>query len=92
VTTVKGDVRALVNQARDGVTTLMRAFSDSKTPYTSTPRPDWAPRYNNYAHLSRVGEWATVKKTGPRKPAVHKSAKRASNQNRANPRGGRTRR
>jgi ATP-dependent helicase/nuclease subunit B len=92
VTTVKGDVRALVNQARDGVTTLMRAFSDSKTPYTSTPRPDWAPRYNNYAHLSRVGEWATVKKTGPSKPAVHKSAKRAANQNRAKPRGGRTRR
>lgn len=83
VTTVKGDVRDMVNQAREGVTNLMRAFSDAKTPYTVAPRPDWAPRYNNYTHLSRVGEWATVKKTGPAKKApVRKAVKAPANQNR----------
>ncbi len=91
VTVVKGDMKEMVNQAREGVTDLMRAFSDAKTPYTVTPRPDWAPRYNSYTHLSRVGEWATVKKTGPAVPApVRKSGKRPANQNRS-PRGGRKR-
>lgn len=61
VTKVKGDVKQLVDEARDGVTRLAKAFHDPKTPYLSTPKPEWAPRYNNYEHLSRVGEWSTVK-------------------------------
>jgi ATP-dependent helicase/nuclease subunit B len=61
VTKVKGDIKELVDDARDGVTKLAKAFHDPKTPYLSTPRPEWAPRYNNYEHLSRSGEWSTVK-------------------------------
>ena len=90
VTQIKADVRQLVTEARDGITGLMRHFADASTPYVSIPRPDWAPRYNNYAHLSRIGEWATVKKTEAlQKPAVNRPSnkgpgkgKKAANQNR----------
>lgn len=83
VTSVKGDVREMVNQAREGITNLMRAFNDPNTPYVSAPRPDWAPRYNNYEHLSRVGEWSTVKSTVGSKPSVNrKTTKTPANQNR----------
>ena len=79
---IKGDVRQLVDEARTGVTNLMRIFNDPKTPYLSTPRPDEAPRYNNYEHLSRIGEWATVKaiaeKNAPAKKAGRKTTRRAS--------------
>lgn len=83
VTQIKGDVREMVNQAREGVTGLMRAFNDPKTPYVTAPRADWAPRYNDYTHLSRVGEWSTVKSTVAAKPAVNrKTTKTPANQNR----------
>lgn len=83
VTQVKADVRELVMQARDGISNLMRSFADAGTPYVSTPRPAFAPRYNNYSHLSRVGEWSTVNKSAPAKPAVNKAkAQRPANQNR----------
>lgn len=64
---VKGDVRMLVDAAREGVINLVRTFSDKDTPYLAAPRPDLAPRFNDYAHLSRVGEWSTVKKVTARK-------------------------
>lgn len=63
VTEVRGDLQVMVDEAREGLTNLVKAFNDEKTPYLATPKPDWAPRYNNYEHLSRVGEWSTVKKT-----------------------------
>lgn len=67
VTEVKGEIKKLVNEAREGVTNLAKTFNDSNTPYLSTPRPEHAPRYNNYLHLSRVGEWSTVRKTADKK-------------------------
>jgi ATP-dependent helicase/nuclease subunit B len=63
VTEVKGDVQELVEGARQGVEDLIRSFNDPATPYLSSPRPEWAPRYNDYQHLSRVDEWNTVRKT-----------------------------
>ncbi len=69
---VKGDVKNLVAEARAGIENLIKTFNDASTPYLSTPRPDWAPRYNDVQHLSRVDEWSTVKKTLPRHAAAGK--------------------
>lgn len=61
VTNVRGDVNTLMAEAKEGVTNLVKEFNKKETPYLATPRPEFAPRYNNYEHLSRVGEWSTVK-------------------------------
>ncbi len=76
VTKVKGDVKQLVSEAREGVTNLVKTFNDKKTPYLSTPKPEWAPRYHNYEHLSRAGEWSTVKQTGAKKKTKKTTARR----------------
>ncbi len=67
VTDVRADVARLIAEARAGVRNLALAFNDPATPYLATPRPDVAPRYNNYEHLSRVGEWSTVRKSEGKK-------------------------
>lgn len=67
VTDVRADVARLVAEARDGLRGLMQAFNDPATPYLATPRPEAAPRYNNYEHLSRVAEWSTVRKSDGKK-------------------------
>jgi len=36
---------------------LVARFDDPATPYLATPRPRFAPRYDDYAHLARAGEW-----------------------------------
>lgn len=76
VTDVKGDVKQLVGEAREGIEALMKAFNDSKTPYLSSPRPEWAPRYQNYEHLARSGEWGTVSKTAAKKQPRTKTSRR----------------
>ncbi|MBI1214362.1 MAG: double-strand break repair protein AddB [Alphaproteobacteria bacterium] len=77
VTKVKGDVKQLVDEAREGVTKLAKAFHDPKTPYLSTPKPDWAPRYNSYEHLARTGEWSTVKPANAGKKTKKTTARRS---------------
>lgn len=72
ITDVKGDVKQLVSEARDGIEALVKAFNDKSTPYLVTPRPEWAPRYNNVRHLSRVDEWSTVKKSTGKSPSSSK--------------------
>lgn len=59
---VKSNIEFLLAQAKDGIQKLMQAFNEQDTPYLSTPRPAVAPRYRAYDHLSRRGEWSTVKK------------------------------
>jgi ATP-dependent helicase/nuclease subunit B len=44
-------------EALDGLRRLVASFDDPATPYTSIPRPARAPRFNDYAHLSRRLEW-----------------------------------
>lgn len=36
---------------------LLDEFSQATTGYCDTPDPRYAPRYNDYAHLARTGEW-----------------------------------
>ena len=67
VTKVRGDPKQLMEEAKEGVTELVKAFNKKETPYLSTPRPEFAPRYHDYEHLSRIGEWSTVKQTGTKK-------------------------
>ncbi|MCC7272874.1 MAG: double-strand break repair protein AddB, partial [Alphaproteobacteria bacterium] len=51
-------VAALVADASDGIARLIAAFDDPATPYLARPRPEWAPRFSDYAHLARVAEWS----------------------------------
>jgi ATP-dependent helicase/nuclease subunit B len=48
----------LADQALAGLTALINAFDRPDTPYLSQPRPAFAPRFSDYAHLARVKERA----------------------------------
>lgn len=62
ISVVNADVKELVEKARVGLENLAKTFNKKSTPYLVTPRPDFAPRYNNTVHLSRKDEWDKVKK------------------------------
>jgi len=47
----------LVAQAEAGLKNLIATFADPATPYEAAPKPRLQPRYNDYAHLSRLAEW-----------------------------------
>jgi ATP-dependent helicase/nuclease subunit B len=53
------DAAGLAAQALDGLIALIARFDDARTPYHARPRPRFA-RANDYAHLARVGEWASL--------------------------------
>ncbi|MFQ6016913.1 MAG: double-strand break repair protein AddB [Kiloniellaceae bacterium] len=55
---VKGDPDVHAARALDRLRTLVAAFDDPATPYHALPRPEWARRFSDYAHLARVKEWA----------------------------------
>ncbi len=57
---VKGDVKASVADALQGVTELIAVFDFPETPYSAHPNPEKAPKYDDYEHLARVREWATT--------------------------------
>ena len=54
---VEGAEQSRADEALDGLRQLVASFDDPATPYTSIPRPVRAPRFNDYAHLSRRLEW-----------------------------------
>lgn len=60
VTTFATDVDGLVERARDGLEKLVETFSNPDTPYEAVPKPRYAPRYDDYAHLARLAEWGRV--------------------------------
>jgi ATP-dependent helicase/nuclease subunit B len=55
---VSGDSNKLAEEALAGLMSLLDHFQREDTPYRSVPRPQSAPQYNDYAHLSRVEEWS----------------------------------
>ncbi|NQW09723.1 MAG: double-strand break repair protein AddB [Alphaproteobacteria bacterium] len=55
---VKTDVATLIDEAEAGLRRLIEAFDDPATPYHAIPDGRRAPRFNDYDHLARVGEWA----------------------------------
>lgn len=54
----KADPAVLAAQALDGLKRLVAEFDNPDTPYACRPRPEMAPRFNDYDHLSRLAEWA----------------------------------
>src|SRR5690606_10132203 len=56
----EGDPQQLAAAALDGLTRLIAAFDDPTTPYACQPRPERAPRFNDYDHLSRIAEWSVA--------------------------------
>ncbi|MBJ7418209.1 MAG: PD-(D/E)XK nuclease family protein, partial [Niveispirillum sp.] len=55
---LKEDPAALAVEAREGLLDLIHQFDDPDMPYHSQPRPAWAPKYTDYAHLARIKEWS----------------------------------
>lgn len=53
-------ITAAKDHAREGLPDLIARFDDESTPYYSLPRPDNAPRFNDYEHLARVREWTAL--------------------------------
>lgn len=47
-------------QALDGLRALIARYDNPETPYLARPAPKHAPRYSDYEHLARVGEWGTT--------------------------------
>jgi ATP-dependent helicase/nuclease subunit B len=54
------ELRPLIDRALPGLRRLIAAYDDPATPYDSVPRSEFAPRYNEYAHLARIKEWAAA--------------------------------
>ena len=50
------DCAGLMEKAREGLTALLRHFSDPATPYASQPRPQYVDAYGDYDHLARRRE------------------------------------
>lgn len=44
-------------KAQEGLEALVHDFTDPRMPYRVIPRPDFAPGYDDYAHLARIKEW-----------------------------------
>jgi ATP-dependent helicase/nuclease subunit B len=47
----------LTDESRAGLERLIEKFSDPATPYQAVPKPQLQPRFDDYAHLSRMAEW-----------------------------------
>ena len=47
-----------VRNAETALRALIKAFSETKTPYLSQPRPEYMNDYGDYDHLARRQEWA----------------------------------
>lgn len=50
----------LADAAWVGLSRLVDAFDKPETAYVCRPRPEWAPRFDDYAHLARVAEWSAA--------------------------------
>jgi ATP-dependent helicase/nuclease subunit B len=57
VRAIGGDLSELAAEAHDGLVKLIAAFDAAETPYYVIPNPARIPRFNDYEHLERLGEW-----------------------------------
>jgi len=55
-----GDIATLADTAIDRLTRLIAEFDKATTPYKALRRARFAYEHDDYAHLSRVGEWAAT--------------------------------
>jgi ATP-dependent helicase/nuclease subunit B len=56
---IGGELAKMAQQASGGLSRLIAAFDDPKTPYRSRPRPMFIARAGDYDHLARVKEWSS---------------------------------
>lgn len=54
----KIDPDTLAEAVMEKLKALIAAYDDPDTAYPPIPRPDMAPRFNDYAHLARIKEWS----------------------------------
>lgn len=54
------NIEEIIERTREGLQTLINTFADRDTPYYSIPREGYEPRFNDYEHLARIKEWATL--------------------------------
>jgi ATP-dependent helicase/nuclease subunit B len=52
------DPNALADEARAGLVALLQAFGRDGAAYPPVPRAEHAPKYSDYEHLERIGEWS----------------------------------
>jgi ATP-dependent helicase/nuclease subunit B len=52
-----GELADLVAHAEDGLRQLIAEYAKPTTSYKAVPKPRLQPRFNDYAHLSRLSEW-----------------------------------
>lgn len=52
------EIAGLVAAARTGLLRLVQDYADPRKAYLATPRPGYALKYDDYAHLARVSEWS----------------------------------
>ncbi len=55
---IYADTESAIANAEQGLIALIEAFGNEQMPYYSVPRPENAPRFNDYKHLARINEWA----------------------------------
>lgn len=55
---IKENPHNLASIALDGLRALVKKFNDPDVPYLPEPRPGNGLRFNDYAHLARLQEWA----------------------------------
>ena len=58
IITTKADPMELAEAALEGLRRLVDCYDDPQSAYHAVPRPDWAPRFSDYAHLARIKEWS----------------------------------
>lgn len=54
---VDGAITDITAQAVAGLEKLIAVFGKVDTPYQAVPKPQYQPRYDDYAHLARLSEW-----------------------------------
>jgi ATP-dependent helicase/nuclease subunit B len=59
IITTKADPMELAEAALEGLRRLVDRYDDPQSAYHPVPRPDWAPRFSDYAHLARIKEWSS---------------------------------
>lgn len=61
---VSGDIVGLIAETTAGLNALIESFAKATTPYQAIPKPQYQPRFDDYAHLARLSEWGRTSGDG----------------------------
>ncbi len=54
------EIAQAIDASQNGLINLVALFDQAETPYFAVPDLEKAPRFNDYAHLERIKEWAVT--------------------------------